>query len=124
VLCWSGPGLSVREPCAASLTLWSSSSQVVWALVSGSVGTLLVSPFNVKWECYTWVGGVEQSKFCLFSVTFPVRCISSVSPRFYSRKHAFCFLPLVTIMESPWNYVLCLLFCLLCVKICMLQSRD
>jgi hypothetical protein len=24
---------------------------------------------------------------------FPVRCVSSVSPRFYFRRHAFCFLP-------------------------------
>jgi hypothetical protein len=34
-------------------------------------------------------------------VVFPVRCISSVSPRFNFRKHAFCFLPLVAILESP-----------------------
>jgi hypothetical protein len=27
--------------------------------VSGSVGALLVSPFNVKWECYAQAGGVE-----------------------------------------------------------------
>jgi hypothetical protein len=47
------------------------------------------------------VRGVEESKFCLFSVVFPVRCISSVSPWFYFRKHAFCFIPLVTILESP-----------------------
>jgi hypothetical protein len=26
--------------------------------------------------------------------------ISSVTPRFYFRKHAFCFLPLATILES------------------------
>jgi hypothetical protein len=46
-------------------------------------------------------GGVEVSEFCFFSVVFPARCISSVSPRVYFRKHAFCFLPLVTILESP-----------------------
>jgi hypothetical protein len=63
------------------------------------VGALLVSPFNVKWRCYAQAGGVEESKFCLFSVVFPVRCISSISPRFYFRKHAFCFLPLATILE-------------------------
>jgi hypothetical protein len=28
---------------------------------------------------------------------FPARCISSISPRFYLRKLAFYFLPLVTI---------------------------
>jgi hypothetical protein len=45
-------------------------------------------------------GGVEGSKFCLFSVILPVRCISSISPRFHYRRHAFCFLPLATIFES------------------------
>jgi hypothetical protein len=76
------------------------SSQAVWELASGGAGALLVSPFNVKWGCYAWAGGVEESKFCLFSVVFPARCISSVSLRFYFRKHAFCFLPLATILES------------------------
>jgi hypothetical protein len=70
--------------------------------VSGSgVEALLVSPFNVKWECYAQAGGVEESKFCLFSVVFPVRCISSISPRFHFRRHTFCFLPLAAILESP-----------------------
>jgi hypothetical protein len=55
-------------------------SQAVWTLVSGSgAEAFLVSPFNVKWRCYVQVGGVEESKFCLFSVVFPVRCISSTS---------------------------------------------
>jgi hypothetical protein len=44
---------------------------------------------------------VEESKFCLFLVVFPVRCMSSISPRFYFRRHAFCFLPLAAILESP-----------------------
>jgi hypothetical protein len=82
-------------------TLWSASSQAIWALLSGgSAEALLVSPFNVKWRCYARAGGVEESKFCLFSVVFPVRCISSVSLRFYFRRHAFCFLPLAAILES------------------------
>jgi hypothetical protein len=42
---------------------------------------------------------VEGSKFCLFSMVFPVRCISSISPRFYFRRHAFCFLPLSAILK-------------------------
>jgi hypothetical protein len=70
-------------------------------LASGGVGALLVSPFNVEWGCYAQAGDVEESEFCLFSVVFPVRCISSISLRFYFRKHAFCFLPLVTILEFP-----------------------
>jgi hypothetical protein len=80
--------------------LWSASSQAVWELVSGGTEALLVSPFNMEWGCYVWAGVVEESKCCLFLVVFPVRSISSVSPRFYFGKHAFCFLPLVTILES------------------------
>jgi hypothetical protein len=64
-----------------------------------------VSPFNMEWGCYVWAGGVELSEFCLFLVIFPARCISSVSPRFYFRKHTFCFLLLVAILESsPEQY--------------------
>jgi hypothetical protein len=44
--------------------------------------------------------GVWQCQFYLFLVVFPTRCVSIVSPRFYFRKHAFCFLPLVAILES------------------------
>jgi hypothetical protein len=83
-------------------TLWSASSQAVWALASGSgARALLVSPFNMKWRSYAWAGGVGESKFCLFWVVFPVRCISSLSKRFYFRRLAFCFLPLAAILESP-----------------------
>jgi hypothetical protein len=64
------------------------------------MGALLVSLFNMEWRCYAQAGGVEESKFCLFSVVFPVRCISNVSPRFYFRRHAFCFLPVAAILES------------------------
>jgi hypothetical protein len=50
-------------------------------------------------------GGVEESKFYLFSVVFPVRYISSISPRFYFRRHAFCFLPLAAILGfPPWSF--------------------
>jgi hypothetical protein len=68
--------------------------------VDGGSGALLVSPFDVKWWCYACGGGVEESKFCLFLVVFPVMCTSSVFPRFYIRKHAFCFLPLAVSLES------------------------
>jgi hypothetical protein len=68
---------------------------------SGGAGALLVSSFNVVWGCYVWAGGVEVSLFCLFLVAFPARCISSISPRIYFRKHAFCFLLLVIILECP-----------------------
>jgi hypothetical protein len=58
---------------------------------------LLVSLFNMEWGCYVWARGVEELGFCLFSVVFPVRCIFSISPKFYFRKHTFCFPPPVTI---------------------------
>jgi hypothetical protein len=79
------------------------SFQAVWALASGGgTGALLVSPFNVKWRCSAQAGGVEGSKFCLFSVALPEGCVSSISPRFHFRRHAFCFLLLATILENSW----------------------
>jgi hypothetical protein len=39
-------------------------------------------------------GGVEGSRFCLFSVILPAKCVSSISPRFHYRRLTFCFLPL------------------------------
>jgi hypothetical protein len=45
-------------------------------------------------------GGVEGSKFCLFSVILPAKCVSSISPRFHCRRLTFCFLPLAAILES------------------------
>jgi hypothetical protein len=52
-------------------------------------------------------GGVERSMFCLFSLLLPARCVSSISPRFHYRRHAFCFLPLATILESLSNLLSC-----------------
>jgi hypothetical protein len=43
---------------------------------------------------------VEGSKFCLFSVILPAKCVSSISLRFHCRRLAFCFLPLAAILES------------------------
>jgi hypothetical protein len=70
---------------------------VVWRQPGGA---LLISPFNVKWRRSAQAGGMEGSKFCLFPVTLPARCVSSVSSRFHFRRHTFCFLPLATILES------------------------
>jgi hypothetical protein len=42
-------------------------------------GALLISVFNVKWRCSVQAGGVEGSKFCLFLVALPSRCVSSIS---------------------------------------------
>jgi hypothetical protein len=89
------------------LTL-SESSQAVWVWAAGSwwpaaggPGALLIFPFNMKWRCSALAGGVEGSKFCLFWVVLPARCVSSVSPRFHYRRHTFCFLPLAAILELP-----------------------
>jgi hypothetical protein len=82
--------------------LWSASSQAIWAQATGGgPGALLVSPFNVKYRCSALAGGVEESKFCLFSVVLPARYVSSISPRFYFRRHAFCFLPVAAIFPCP-----------------------
>jgi hypothetical protein len=97
-LCWSGLGLSVGVPHTAKLTL-SMSSQAVWVQVTGGPGVLLVSPFNMKWRFSVLAGGVEGSKFFLFLVVLPARCVSSISPRFHYRRHTFCFLPLAAILE-------------------------
>jgi hypothetical protein len=70
-------------------------------LVPAGAGDLLVCPFNMEWGCYVWAGNVEELEFCLFLMVFPARHISIVSPRFYFRKNAFYFLPLVAILESP-----------------------
>jgi hypothetical protein len=51
---------------------WSTSSQAVWARATGSPGTLLVSLFNVKWRFSVLAGGVEVSKFCVFSVIMQI----------------------------------------------------
>jgi hypothetical protein len=79
------------------LTL-SMSSQAVCAWATGDLWPLLVSLFNVKWRFSVLAGGVEGSKFCLFSVIMPAKCVSRVSPRFHYRRLAFCFLPLATIL--------------------------
>jgi hypothetical protein len=57
----------------------SASSQAVWMRATGSLGALLISPFNVKWRCSAQAGGVEGSKFCLFSVVSPARCVQRLS---------------------------------------------
>jgi hypothetical protein len=82
----------------AKLT-WSTSSQAIWAWVTGGPGALL--SFNVKWRFSAPAGDVEGSKLCLFSVIMPAKCVSSVSPRFHCRRLAFCFLPLTDILLPP-----------------------
>jgi hypothetical protein len=94
-------------------------SVIIFLNILPSVGALLVSPLNVKWRCSAQAGGVEGSKFCLFLVVLPVMCISSVSPRFYFRRHFFCFLPLAAILESPILLFLHLLTCVYNGSICL-----
>jgi hypothetical protein len=85
------------EYCGTTKLTLSASSQAVWSQATGRPGALLVSPFNVKWRFSVPAGGVEGSKFCLFSVILPAKYVSSVSPRFHYRRLTFCFLPLATI---------------------------
>jgi hypothetical protein len=75
----------------------------VWA--TGGPGALIVSPFNVKWRFSVLAGGEEGSKFCLFWVILPAKCISSISPRFHYRRLSFCFLPLAAILEFPQSFM-------------------
>jgi hypothetical protein len=112
------------EFCGTAKLTLSTSSQAVWAQAVGSPGALLVSPFNVKWRCSASAGCLEGSKFCLFLVVLPERCVSSVSPRSHYRRHTFCFLPLATILEShPFSletisFVVQNCFLILCNPIC------
>jgi hypothetical protein len=61
-------------------------------------------------RCSALAGGVEGSKFCLFSVVLPATCVSSISPRFLYRRNAICFLPLAAILESLYPKSLKLYF--------------
>jgi hypothetical protein len=88
------------EYCGTSKLTWSTSSQAIWAWVTGGLGALRVSPFNVKWIFPAPAGGVEGSKLRLFSVIMPAKCVSSISPRFHYRRLAFCFLPLPAIFPK------------------------
>jgi hypothetical protein len=89
------------EYCGTVKLTLSVSSHAIWVWVTGSPGALLVSLFNVKWRFSAPAGGVEGSKFCLFSVVLPAKCVPSASPRFHYKRLTFCFLPLATILESP-----------------------
>jgi hypothetical protein len=66
-------------------------------------------------------GDVEESKACLFLVVLPARCVSSISPRFHCRWHAFCFLPLASIFES---LLIITLFCFIFLFLLCRQSLD
>jgi hypothetical protein len=99
-LCCSGPGLSVGVPqyCSTHLVRIFPSHLCAgnwWPRDPPGFS------FNMKWRCSVLAGGVGGSKFCLFSVVLPARCVSSISPRFHYRRHAFCFLPLAAIFPLP-----------------------
>jgi hypothetical protein len=85
------------SPCGVCLPKRSGS----WRLVAREPSWFLC--FNMYWGCYVQARDMEESKFCLFWRVFPVRCISRVSPRFYFRKHTFCFLPLVAIFHPIFS---------------------
>jgi hypothetical protein len=77
-LCCHGPGLSV-----AVLQYGEAHLVCVFPSCLGAgdwrPGALLVSPFNMKWRFSTLAGDVEGSKFCLFLVILPAKCVSIVS---------------------------------------------
>jgi hypothetical protein len=64
-----------------------------WRLVAWEPSWFLHSPWSG--DAMHGLGCVALSEFYLFLVVFPARCIFIISPRFYFRNHAFCFLPLV-----------------------------
>jgi hypothetical protein len=79
--------------------LWSASLKPVGAGVWQHVSPPGFSVYHgVEMLCVGWgCGGVGVLPLL---GGFTVRCISSIPARFYFRKHAFCFLPLVAILES------------------------
>jgi hypothetical protein len=90
--------LSQGVPCATYLLTWWFPEQVRnWHLAAREPSWFLLLTWSGD-AMHGW--GVELSEFCLFLVVFPARCISSISLRVYFRKHAFCYLPLVAILES------------------------
>jgi hypothetical protein len=97
VLIWPRIVCGSTMCCLAHLVTCFSQASRSWCLVAREP-----SWFLMEWGCYAWAGGVKESGFCLFSVVFPVRCTSSVSPRFYFGKHTFCFLPLVAILAKKF----------------------
>jgi hypothetical protein len=94
--------LSQGVPRAAYLLTWWSPKQVkLWHLVAREPSWF----FHLTWGGDA-VCRLGVSEFFLFSVVFPARCISSIFPRVYFRKHAFCFFLLVAILESPLKIIL------------------
>jgi hypothetical protein len=67
----------------------------------------LVAARGPSWFLHSTCGGDTLHRLevwkgqGLFLVALPARCVSSVSPRFHFRRHAFSFLPLAAILESP-----------------------
>jgi hypothetical protein len=82
-----------------------STTVAIWVWATGGLGAFLVSLFNMKWRFSAPAGGVEGSKFCLFSVIMPAKCVSSISPRFHYRRLTFYFLPLAAILEFLYDGV-------------------
>jgi hypothetical protein len=91
--------LSQGVPCATYLLTWWSPKQIrSWHLAARE-------PF---WFLHlTWCGDAMHAGWGCGGVGvlpllggFSARCTSNISPRVYFRKDAFCFLPLVAILES------------------------
>jgi hypothetical protein len=103
---WSVQGAMLIWPrvvCGSTLVLLSSPC----LCLSKLSGCGRLAAWGPSWFLHlTWNGDslhrleVWRGQLCLFSVIMPAKCVSSVSPRFYYRRLAFCFLPLAAILES------------------------
>jgi hypothetical protein len=77
-------------------------SQAGLELVSGSMGALLFSQCNVAWRGFVRAGVSGVRVLLLLGGIFSAKCGSSISTKFLIYgAHAVCFLPLVTILDSP-----------------------
>jgi hypothetical protein len=80
-LCCSGQACLWEYRSTAKLT-WFTSSQAVWAPVTGGPGALLVSPFNVRWRFSVPAGGggVKIMPFLSdYACKMCLQCLSKIS---------------------------------------------
>jgi hypothetical protein len=70
-------------------------------LVSGSMGALLLSQYNMAWRSFLWAGGSGCRSFTSSFLVFSTKCGSGVSARFLIYgAHAVCFCTLYAILDQ------------------------
>jgi hypothetical protein len=68
------------EYCSTAKLILSVFSQAIWEQMTGSLGTLLVSPFNVNWRCSARSGGGEGVNVLTLLGGFPCKvCLQRLS---------------------------------------------